>query len=160
MAFVFARGQHVTLSHLACKLPLGCHLSCAEDACHSSTIQGCGTRVPSVSSCLLPLLQWQMLGWGTHWEPRICYYQFGRDSDPSPSGRYKNIGDVCLWVESTISLLPPNPSSFYAMKPTSVWLLALSWCDNLMDSDCPLSFPFPTFSEEVFADFLFNKEQN
>lgn len=109
MVFVFARGQHVTLSHLACKLPLGCHLSCAEDSCHPSAIQGCGTGVPSVSSCLLPLLQWQMLGWGAHGEPRICYYQFGSDSDPSPSSEDEGVGDVCLWGKSTITRpLPPD----------------------------------------------------
>ena len=43
----------MTLSHLAFKLPLGCHLSCAEDSRHSSTIQDYGT---SPSSLLLPAI--------------------------------------------------------------------------------------------------------
>lgn len=122
MAFVSARGQHVTLSHLAWKLPLGCHLYCAEDSCHSSTIQGCGTRVPSAFSCLQLLLQWQMLGWGTHGEPSISYYQFGRDSNSSPSTKYKHIGDgwpqgECISIPAFLNYPCPIHCHFLVYYP-------------------------------------------
>lgn len=122
MSFVCARGRHVTLSHLACNLPLGHHPGTVSLLTHPELL------TPNLYGPLLaavPLL-WQMLGWKSLWQPSICYYQPGIDVNPPLLAKYKNIDYVCpLSIWSLPSFLP-NLTLFHTSEPTLIQLLTLT----------------------------------